>query len=60
MINNQAYCLAVEQLLGVEVPQRAKYLRTLTAELQRVAMRLLGSDLVSRWPQPVVSDRQDR
>ena len=24
MINNQAYCLAVEQLLGVEVPQRAK------------------------------------
>jgi len=42
MINNQAYCLAVEELIGVEVPQRAKYLRTLTAELQRVASHLMG------------------
>ena len=42
MINNQAYCLAVEQLVGIEVPQRAKYLRTLTAELQRVASHLMG------------------
>ena len=42
MINNQAYCLAVEQLLGAEVPLRAKYLRTLTAELQRVAAHLMG------------------
>ena len=42
MINNQAYCLAVEELLEVDVPQRAKYLRTLTAELQRVASHLMG------------------
>ena len=42
MINNQAYCLAVEDLIGGEVPQRAKYLRTLTAELQRVASHLMG------------------
>ena len=42
MINNQAYCLAVEDLIGVEVPQRAKYLRTLPAELQRVASHLMG------------------
>ena len=42
MINTEAYCLAVEELLGVEVPQRAKYLRTLTAELQRVASHLMG------------------
>ena len=42
MINNQAYCLAVEQLLGVEPPPRAKYLRTLVAELQRVASHLIG------------------
>ena len=42
MINNQAYCLAVEELIGAEVPQRAKYLRTLTAELQRVASHLMG------------------
>ena len=42
MINNQAYCLAVEQLLGAEVPLRGKYLRTLTAELQRIAAHLMG------------------
>src|SRR3970040_587461 len=28
MINNQAFCLAVEKLLEVEPPPRAKYLRT--------------------------------
>ena len=42
MINNQAYCLAVERLLGVEVPPRARYLRTLAAELQRIASHLMG------------------
>ncbi len=42
MINNQAYCLGVEKLLGVEVPPRGKYLRTITAELQRIASHLMG------------------
>ena len=42
MINNQAYCLAVEKLLGIEPPPRAKYLRTLTAELQRIASHLIA------------------
>lgn len=42
MINNQAYCLAVEKLLGAEVPMRGKYLRTLAAELQRIAAHLMG------------------
>ncbi len=42
MINNQAYCLAVEQLLEVEPPPRGKYLRTLTAELQRIASHLIA------------------
>ena len=42
MINNQAYCLAVEQLLGVEPPPRGQYLRTLTAELQRIASHLIA------------------
>jgi NADH-quinone oxidoreductase subunit D len=42
MINNQAYCLAVEKLLGVAPPPRAKYLRTLTAELQRIASHLIA------------------
>ena len=42
MINNQAYCLGVEKLLGVEPPPRAKYMRTIAAELQRVASHLMG------------------
>ena len=42
MINNQAYCLAVEKLLDVEVPPRGKFLRTLAAELQRIAAHLMG------------------
>ena len=42
MINNQAYCLAVEKLLGAEAPMRGKYLRTLAAELQRIAAHLMG------------------
>ena len=42
MINNQAYCLAVEQLLEIEPPLRGKYLRTLTAELQRIASHLIA------------------
>ena len=42
MTNNQAYCLAVEKLLGVTVPERGKYLRVMTAELQRVASHLIA------------------
>ena len=42
MTNNQAYCLGVEQLLGVAPPLRAIYLRTMTAELQRIASHLIA------------------
>ena len=42
MTNNQAYCLAVEKLLGVEPPLRGKYLRTIAAELQRIASHLIA------------------
>lgn len=42
MTNNQAYCLAVEKLMGVEVPERAQYLRVMTAELQRMASHLIA------------------
>lgn len=36
------YVLALEKLLGVEAPPRAQYLRTLMAELNRIASHLYG------------------
>lgn len=42
MTNEQALNMAFEKLLGVEVPRRARWLRTLFAELQRVASHLLA------------------
>lgn len=40
MINNVGYCLAVEKLLGVEVPERGVFLRVIMSELSRVADHL--------------------
>jgi len=36
MTNNFAYALAVEQLAGIEVPERAQYIRVIMAELTRL------------------------
>lgn len=41
MLNNWAYCLAVEKLLKVEIPERAQYLRVVAGELNRIASHLL-------------------
>lgn len=43
MSNNLGYCLAVEQLAGVEVPERAQYLRVIFAELQRLASHSMAN-----------------
>ena len=37
LINDFAYCAAVEELMGVEITPRTKYLRTLLAEYSRIA-----------------------
>jgi NADH-quinone oxidoreductase subunit D len=40
-INNLAYALAVEQLMGVEAPPRAQVLRVIMSELTRIASHLV-------------------
>lgn len=42
MSNNLAYVLAVEKLAGIEVPERAEYLRVIMVELQRIAAYLIA------------------
>jgi NADH-quinone oxidoreductase subunit D len=42
MTNNFAYVLAVEKLAGVEVPERAEYLRIIMAEMMRIANHLMA------------------
>jgi NADH-quinone oxidoreductase subunit D len=42
MLNETAYAGAVEQLMGLEPPRRAQYIRLLTNELQRIASHLIA------------------
>ena len=41
MNNNLGFCSAVEALAGLEVPERAGYLRIMAAELNRIASHLI-------------------
>jgi NADH-quinone oxidoreductase subunit D len=41
MCNEHAYVLAIEKLLGIEIPQRAQYIRTMFDEVTRILNHLL-------------------
>ncbi|TMD64566.1 MAG: NADH-quinone oxidoreductase subunit D, partial [Chloroflexi bacterium] len=42
MLNEIAYVGAVEQLMGMEPPRRAQYIRLLVGEMQRIASHLIA------------------
>jgi len=41
MINNVGYVLAVERLMGIDVPERCKYIRVIISELSRIMDHLV-------------------
>ena len=64
MTNNWAYALTVEKLAGIEVPERAQYLRVILAELTRLQNHasLLGfllSDM-GAWGTPLMYAFRER
>jgi len=42
MCNEHAYCMAIEKLLGLEVPLRAQYIRVMMDEVTRILNHLLN------------------
>ena len=40
LINNMGYCMAVEKLLGISVPERCDYVRVIASEISRITDHL--------------------
>lgn len=64
MANNFGYALAVEKLAGIEVPQRANYIRVLMAELTRIlnhatAIGFMLNDM-GAWQTPLAFSMRER
>ncbi len=47
MFGNHGYCMAVEKLLGVEVPRRAQYMRVVACELNRLINHLIACGTIA-------------
>jgi NADH-quinone oxidoreductase subunit D len=64
MTGNLAYVMAVEKLVGVDVPERALWLRTIMAELQRLASHCMAIGIFANdcgaWQTPVMHMLRDR
>jgi NADH-quinone oxidoreductase subunit D len=41
MCNEHAYCLAIEKMMGIDVPKRAQYIRVMFSEITRLLNHLL-------------------
>lgn len=58
MTGNLGYCLAVEKLSGIEVPERATVLRVIFAELQRIASHCMANGVFindcGAWQTPLM------
>lgn len=44
--NEVAYCTAIEKIMDVEIPERAKFIRTITLEMSRLGSLLMGMGTV--------------
>lgn len=58
MTNNLAISLAIEKLAGIEVPERANYIRVIVSELQRLASHCFGQGTLindmGAWHTPLI------
>jgi Ni,Fe-hydrogenase III large subunit/Ni,Fe-hydrogenase III component G len=48
-VHSATYCMAVEQAAGIEIPPRAKYIRSIMLELERVHSHLLWLGLAAHY-----------
>jgi NADH-quinone oxidoreductase subunit D len=58
MSNNLGYCLAVEKLAGIEVPERGQAIRVIMSELQRLASHCMAvgafANDTGAWQTPIM------
>ncbi|KAI8853230.1 nife hydrogenase-like protein [Chytridium lagenaria] len=57
MCNEQAYSLAVEKLLNVDIPIRAKYIRVLFAEITRILNHIMAREKLMEFYERVSGAR---